>query len=1288
MPTIYEVKEQAVTDTPLLVFDCVLPDGRAEHWSTHAATVAGTVYDARVMSHNVFELQAASDQGIDAIPRITLVLGNADSHFSEIERATGWKGARLTASFLFYDLRSGAPATEASVLFQGICNPPDEIREATFRITASNRMNLQRLLLPQVRIQRRCPWEFPTTPEQRTEAVDGGANGKYSRYYRCGYSADSAGGSGALNGGVAYAGCGYTRTDCVSRGMFAHFGGIEYVPAAIQVRTYGDKSNHTSAIALNEARYNDFVPMVYGTAWYNPPVVFARNDGNLTRMEVLLGVGEMQGVLKVLVNGVEIPAGVSGTNMTATGWYNVPTLGTRAGATDPDFADGDPYGSMAYASVVVPNRLNDGTSLPKVAVLAAGLKLPTFGIDEAPLGEQFSANPAWIVLDMLRRAGWSLSEMDVASFARAASYCDETVTALDLYGNATTLPRFACNVVLQKRKSAGDVVRGVRNSARLLLTYGNEGRLELRVENSMALERPTKPEWSNATEIVDGGWPSYEFGDGSNGISGILRSANGEPSVRLFSRNTADTPNRLTVEFQDSLNEYQQDSFSLVDADDVARGGQEVAAPLAAIGIANYDQACRIVKLNLDKSVSGNVYIEFDTSVRCLGIRPGDLITVTYLKEGFVRQPFRVLKMAPGTNHRVTRLTAQVHQDSWYADSNGQSTAGGGGRRQGEAGAGVPRPLLGDRLDGNGDVQFGVQEFATTAADGTAETNVQVSFVVPSTVAVSGPQIPLISLVTSVGGGGTLDGGKTLYYAAAGVDVDGNEGGLSFLVRAITLSDGSSVTIDGLSFSPGTVGYRVYRGVSPVQLFRIADVPGTAAQFTDNGLDKQLAAPADANFDHAKFYWRLELQPEATVTIHGPTTIGNDGLLMAVNRYQGGIARITRGRGAGQERSITGNDPTTLTVTPAWTVAPDATSHFVVTESGWQFGAVSQTTPVQFAVANRAGETVEILGRSTNAAGVECAAEISTVTRWQIGGSGSADANVPAQPYFGLSAGQKGGSVELSGVSFTDLENTHTVSAATLTVYCWDELQGLPTVVLLNAITAADIEMDLASAGTATAGSLVQLEDEVLRVDGIQNGGTRCQVTRGMHGSSAAAHAAGTPMFPLQQRTSIAAFPTDFFGSPYSGSWSYAVMMPDVRVASAELFVTNARGNSPAGTICLTNNLDSGLRTLSGGQYSLQVDGYLAVEQTATPALVVEATHSVRDVYAVLGSVADADVQVRVDVDGAAYCKLAVPGGQTTSSAAAGLGLGALISGSRVTLSILSVGQTYPGADLTVIIRL
>ena len=81
------------------------------------------------------------------------------------------------------------------------------------------------------------------------------------------------------------------------------FGGIEFVPATILVRGSGQKNYSLSNVQDNQARYNDFVPLVYGTQWHAPDVVFARNDGNLTRMEALIGMGPIQGVLKVIVNG-------------------------------------------------------------------------------------------------------------------------------------------------------------------------------------------------------------------------------------------------------------------------------------------------------------------------------------------------------------------------------------------------------------------------------------------------------------------------------------------------------------------------------------------------------------------------------------------------------------------------------------------------------------------------------------------------------------------------------------------------------------------------------------------------------------------------------------------------------------------------------------------------------------------------------------------------------------------------------------------------------------------------
>jgi hypothetical protein len=42
----------------------------------------------------------------------------------------------------------------------------------------------------------------------------------------------------------------------------------------------------------------------------------------------------------------------------------------------------------------------------------------------------------------------------------------------------------------------------------------------------------------------------------------------------------------------------------------------------------------------------------------------------------------------------------------------------------------------------------------------------------------------------------------------------------------------------------------------------------------------------------------------------------------------------------------------------------------------------------------------------------------------------------------------------------------------------------------------------------------------------------------------------------------------------------------------------------------------------------------------------------------------------------------------STSQAVSGLVLGPLQMGAKLTLSVLSVGQTYPGADLTVVVRL
>ncbi len=1303
MPTINQFKEQETPPTPLFLFDCVLASGVTERWSTHAVTVGGNAYPARLLKHNLSDVAASSDEGLDGAQKISVTLANADSHFSQIERVTGFRGGRVTIQFLFYDLTADAAVSEARVIFRGIGSAAEEITEAALRVSFTNRLNLQRIVLPEARIERRCPWSFPVTAVQRAEAVNGGTKGKYSALYRCGYSPDQAGGVGNLNASIPFTNCDYTRTACVARGMFdtdtashvtRRFGGIEFVPAQIQVRSFGESGTHLSSLIDNQARYNDFVPLIYGTAWYQPPITFARNDGNLTHMEVLLGMGQIEHIVKVLVSGIDIPQGQSGKDMTATGWFNLVTPGTRIGAFNPDFTDasgqplGDPYGNMALLSVVVPNQVNSAQSLPKIDVLLMGLQLERFDASGTSLGEAFTNSPPWVLLDVLRRSGWLTSEIDIPSFAAAAVYCDALIATKDLYGNAIAIPRFQCNLVIEARRSAAEVAKGIRNASSL---YGQSGLLELRVENTLALQQPALPSGSNSTATLNGGWPAYEFSDGSAAFSGILRKANGDPAIRLWAPNGASVANRLTVEFQDEFNEYQHDSLGLVDVSDALLTEREVSATFAALGLPNFDQAARMLQLQLDKALSGSTFVEFETTVRGVGLKPGDVITVTYLKEGLNRQPLRVVKLAPGRNYETVQVTAQWHDDSWYTTGDAGSM---GGRRPGGAGLGLPRPLVGSVIDSDGIEQFGITETVIQGAVGTAVL-LSVAFVPPALPAVTSAAIPLVSLSPTVPAtGGTLAGNQNWYYALTALDSSGAESGLSFTVRAV-ISSGTNtnqVTLTGLNFSPGTAGFQVYRGLNPSQLLRIAANVAVSSTYTDAGATPQLGGPPDSNYDHANFYWRRELQPEAGATISSGTTVGNGKLGMAADEFKGKSVRITRGTGATQERAVTGNDATTLTVAPAWTLTPDSTSFFVVADAAWNFGAVGSSSPVQIQVPNWGGQIVEVSGRSANVHDQESRYELNPLTRWQIGSGGAGgDTGFPLLPTFALNPGGQG-TIDLSGIGFPSVVNTLTITAGSLTIFYWDELNGPSPVSVAAGIGATDTIVTLNVASSAQLDDFIQIDAEILQVESLQNSGLQLTVTRGAHQSTAAAHATGAIIYVLERKTAIAAFVRDFFASPASANYTYSIFLPDVRVVAAEFYVTNMFGTSPVLHIPYSATTDGGLRTLSGGQIALQVDGYLAVRTDATPPFVMDEAHVPRDIFATLREAPlGGSITLLVRQNSTVYCTLTIANGATVSNTVNGLGLPALAVNAQIHLDVVNVpgaANTLPGRDLTVTIRL
>jgi len=481
----------------------------------------------------------------------------------------------------------------------------------------------------------------------------------------------------------------------------------------------------------------------------------------------------------------------------------------------------------------------------------------------------------------------------------------------------------------------------------------------------------------------------------------------------------------------------------------------------------------------------------------------------------------------------------------------------------------------------------------------------------------------------------------------------------------------------------------VYRGTTGSDLLQIATGQRPSGSFTDTGVAATAVPPADMNYDHANFYWRYEVTPNATVEIHGSNTVGNSALGLTANQYTGLLVRITAGAGQRQERTISSNTSDVLTINGEWDVEPDSTSTFAVVEAGWRFGATAASGPVNFDVPQTGLAFVEICGRSANVRNEECAVELSPVTRYELGG-GRLDTGVPGKPIFGLDwAGD--GTVVVAGLEFTSLVNTASITSGTFTMYYWDEFNSPTPYALTSAVTEQATSLIMSGPAVPGSLSLMQIESELVQVQSADQETGDLAVTRGAYGTQAVAHPQGTPVYPLGARTAVLPFLQNFFGSETSGEYSYTVTAPHVRLAAAELFVTNAFGNSDVTRRSLVDTLDVGIRTLSGGQISLQLQGIVAIQSGAVPPLFLDSQRSIRDVYAVVGRAPQGDaVTLNVTVNGNVLCPLTIPAGSRVSNSVDGFALGPIAEGSEVNVDVISVPgapDDTPASDLTVMIR-
>jgi hypothetical protein len=335
---------------------------------------------------------------------------------------------------------------------------------------------------------------------------------------------------------------------------------------------------------------------------------------------------------------------------------------------------------------------------------------------------------------------------------------------------------------------------------------------------------------------------------------------------------------------------------------------------------------------------------------------------------------------------------------------------------------------------------------------------------------------------------------------------------------------------------------------------------------------------------------------------------------------------------------------------------------------------------------------VDVIGVSANARDEESAYGLAPFQSVMlVGDQGSgADLDVPGPVSFGVAATGRG-ELEISGIGFDTLENTRTIESVSVVLTSIDEVAAGPAISLQLPVDATCTNVSLAGADSLTPGDHLLIGEEALQV--IDNLGSGDLVLkRGALASTASPHG-GAAIARLLTR-SFHSFPVNgrFLGTPASENLRFRVPYTNRRLVAAEMYATNKLGDSPTGVACFTFLEGNGLRSPAGGQYTLQVAGFLARQYGATPPLVVESTHSVQALEATVSTApASGALRVLVRRNGLPYAELLIPDGAGRSAALDVMDLPALVSGDTLVADVLEVpsaAASMPGKDLTITIAL
>ncbi len=944
LTTINAAKETPQGYCPVHLFDFTFPDGTTRHVAEWALTYLGVDYEPRVLSQQISAVEALSPNGIDVPPDVRLTLADADKLLYLLDRDHGFRGARLTVRFVFYDFSAGVFSSDSAVPFVGRCSMPAADDE-TLTVSASYIVNLAAKMVPGFPVQPRCPKIKPRTAEQvALGAIPGTA------YFAC--------------GSPTTADCGFIPSGCAANNDPLRFGGFPYeIPPASRSREYVS-GNWLTDLKSDPcaARYGDYAPMGYGTAWVDCLVLGTWPEANSTRGEALVCENRPHRILKVTVNDEELPCArdLDGNTFTVRDplfRYNVWASGDRTGTLNTDHpwdGNGDPHGSTCNIEWCVNKKVAEST--PRVRALIefpqvlwyqaidtivngvvtfadnapntdcagnAPFTVTIFGNSQASYNDTFgltswtagppgtitlttaltgtgtggyvafyaaSSNYSFAILDLLTRVSSDLdvADIDLRSFSRLSQRCKGQVSYTDLDGNSSSHDRFSCSLQIRQRRSVADVLAGMLRACNSHMgRNAATGQISIQHRADLATQQPTLPDGSNYSTAIAGGYVAYHFDEAST-----VRDKNGKSTFSKAARAGGSIPNSVTIPFTNSEREYSGDSARILDSDDINRMGQELPGNFPAEGISSLDQAKRIGGTYLAEQLFGDIYV-LATSVKGLRLSVGQIVAVSGIKYDLSLQLMRIQRVAPEANHQRIQYTLSLHDDAWYDDTFGQAADPdrGDGRSKPRR---APYPWLPGYIGGDAlfpEQGFGVRELPDRNIDGTGIVRIGVEGNVPPNSFSPDTRPPVLTAVDVATTGGTIPGGRSYIVGLVALDANSLRTQLSNLVTVIvpTGTNTNKLTIHAKWFS-GTSFGNVHVGQDQNHLHYETSTVGTPGTVAITALAGTYFGPPDYAADHFIIRAKKEIPGVWTnviASVGSSTTLTFAGVTWSTNQWAG-----------------------------------------------------------------------------------------------------------------------------------------------------------------------------------------------------------------------------------------------------------------------------------------------------------------------------------------------------------------------------------------------------------------